>query len=427
MKRTTGIPRSFLTTVDKSVALAKNGDEDSSKRPSSLMVNADGDFVIAKPDKAEWERYKAKVSSAATSKSNDSLGNKELQEKGLECPLDKKMFIEPMKTPCCGKTYCNDCITNALIESDFVCPSCQTEGVLIDDLKQDDDVSEKIKEYLQEKTRQIPNSPNARSPPPVVEEDKPDGVPPSDEASKVLEKTATTKSPTPPSQTPVKSPPSQNGATPSLTKIDTAAPKAEVAEVDENNSRKRPAEDILENPKIPKGPKAMQVQEQQRQQAAMNQPVMMNGMNNMNGFPGMPNMAMNMMPFGGMNMMGMPGMGMGNMANPMMMPMMPMNPMMGMPGIGMNGMNTMNGANMNGNFPNMNGNGMFNNYGDMSTGMNGMNPGMNTAGFGGNGGYQMRTFTQSGGEDDAYFRKPVNPHRHQNRQKRVRPSDYREL
>ncbi len=30
-------------------------------------------------------------------------------------------------------------------------------------------------------------------------------------------------------------------------------------------------------------------------------------------------------------------------------------------------------------------------------------------------------------ENDAYFRKPVNPHRHQARQRRVRPSDYREL
>ena len=30
-------------------------------------------------------------------------------------------------------------------------------------------------------------------------------------------------------------------------------------------------------------------------------------------------------------------------------------------------------------------------------------------------------------EDNAYFRQPVNPHRHQARQRRIRPSDYREL
>lgn len=50
-----------------------------------------------------------------------------------------------------------------------------------------------------------------------------------------------------------------------------------------------------------------------------------------------------------------------------------------------------------------------------------------------NGGYNnhMAPFKQFSNqpatEDDAYFRKPVNPHRHQNRQRRVRPSDYREL
>jgi len=54
-------------------------------------------------------------------------------------------------------------------------------------------------------------------------------------------------------------------------------------------------------------------------------------------------------------------------------------------------------------------------------------------GGGGNGGYhsgppKFAAQQQQNEEDDAYFRKPVNPHRHQNRQKRVlRPSDYREL
>jgi len=53
-------------------------------------------------------------------------------------------------------------------------------------------------------------------------------------------------------------------------------------------------------------------------------------------------------------------------------------------------------------------------------GMGNMNGGMN--------GFQNGNFGQGAGADeDAYFRKPVNPHRHQNKQRRVRPSDYREL
>ena len=73
------------------------------------MVNADGDFVIAKPDKAAWELYqeKAKASAAAAAEAAAAEYSKELQTRGLECPIDKRMFLEPTKTPCCQRTYCN--------------------------------------------------------------------------------------------------------------------------------------------------------------------------------------------------------------------------------------------------------------------------------------------------------------------------------
>jgi len=127
VKRTTGIPRSFLRTVEKPVALANDGTTDEVKAPSGIMVNADGEFVVAEPDKASWELFQAKTKSSAAAQKASASGDKELQERGLECPIDKRMFIDPMKTPCCGKTYCNECITNALIESDFTCPGCQTD------------------------------------------------------------------------------------------------------------------------------------------------------------------------------------------------------------------------------------------------------------------------------------------------------------
>lgn len=430
VKRTTGIPRSFLQKVDKSVVLAQT-DGDESKRPSGIMVNAEGDFVIAEPDKASWEQFQAKAKSSATAKT-DSAGDKEVQERGLECSIDKKMFIEPMKTPCCQKTFCNDCITNALIESDFICPSCQTEGVLIDDLQPDEETSKKIQEYLKEK--ETAKSPPPSSPKPASEEKsevkdetkeeaKPDKTTEVNGEDKLAEKSQDSlakeksKSPTPSSAS-VKSPPtgpkslvdtSQNGETPA-----------------DANSKKRAADDFLENPKIPKGPRAMQ-----NQQAQNMMPNMMNGM------PGMPNMGMNNnMMFNGMgmmpNMMGMPNIANMNMGMGMGMPMMGMPGMMGMQGFpnmnggfGMNGWD-MGGMNMNG----MNG-GHMGNMGNGMNGMNGMGGGMNMNGMAGGGnGYQNQynNFGQSNGtDDDAYFRKPVNPHRHQNKQRRVRPSDYREL
>jgi protein MPE1 len=430
--------------VDKATALGQNADGDDSKTPSGIMVNADGEFVIAEPDKASWEQFQAKAKSNPAAQKAASDGDKEVQERGLMCPIDKKMFIEPMKTPCCEQTYCNDCITNALIESDFICPGCKTEGVLIDDLKTDEEAVEKINSFLAEKdtkgkeTSKSPKSPTApKSPttksPSTAGGDEAQGKEQGKEQSKEQGKeegAAKARSKSPP-VAPAGTAANQTGQTSVPTPSQRDATSTPTAGEPAQASKKRPAGDLLENPKIPKAPKAMQkAQEaQQPQNMMMNSmqivpPVGMNGMN----MPGMPMMypGMPMMPnYGGMPM----NMGM---MNPMMNPMM---------GPGMNGafpgMGNMAGP---GGFNAM-GPGMWPGGGDM--GMNGagnmgrgMNNNMNLGGGGYGGGPQPqqqmmmghKNFShQPADDDDAYFRKPVNPHRHQNRQRRVRPSDYREL
>ncbi|EQL00528.1 hypothetical protein G6O67_003689 [Ophiocordyceps sinensis] len=434
VKRTTGIPRSFLQKVDKSVVMAQT-DGDETKRPSGIMVNAEGDFVIAEPDQASWEQFQAKTKSSSAQKEAQAE-NKEVQERGLECSIDKKMFIEPMKTPCCKKTFCNDCITNAIIESDFVCPACQTEGVLIDDLTPDEDTSKKIQEYLKEKETAKstpPASPKAAADDGSNGKGAKEAEQPGQPEDSTKDAADTDKSTSPRPLQSAKSPPR---GPQSLAHDATPAENENTGQLTtgEGNVKKRGADDFLENPRIPKGPKAMQ-----NQQATNPQPHMMNGMPNMD----MPNMNMNNMMFNGMgmmpNMMGMPNMSM-NMGMPMMgMPNMNMN--MGMPDFG-----GVNG----GNFGGMNGGWGMNDMGGMNSmsgmmgmsGMNGIN-GMNNMGsmnmqggpMGGpaaNGMAAMNGGFQNGGgngadDDDAYFRKPVNPHRHQNKQRRVRPSDYREL
>jgi protein MPE1 len=414
IKRTTGIPRSFLKTVEKP---ALTGDaSDDAKPPSGIMLNAEGQFVIAEPDKASWDKFQEKTKSSVAAQKAAALGDKELQDRGLECSIDKRVFIDPMKTPCCEKTYCNDCITNALIESDFTCPGCQTEGVLIDDLKPDDETSAKIKAYLEEKNAAAKKErEKERSRSPSV---KPESTP--TEAQKAKSTSPTPKSPAD-TKPLAKSPP-----------VSTSTPTTEKSPVkNEPVSKKRPADELLENPKIPKGPKAMQQQETQKQ-AVLQQQQMMNGMA---GFPNMPfNMNMPNNFYGGNGFPAMPN----NMMNgfPMMpngMPMMPMNPMMGI-----NGMNGFSG------FPNMynpgaGGFGGMSNIGMMNGNM-GVGNGILNGGGAQNGGnangatgafpnQQKTVFAEPlpNEEDNAYFRKPVNPHRHQGRQKRVRPSDYREL
>lgn len=460
VKRTTGIPKSFLKTVDKATALGQNADGDESKAPSGIMVNADGEFVIAEPDKASWEQFQAKAKSNAAPK-EASEGDKAIQEQGLECPIDKKMFIEPMKTPCCGKTYCNDCVTNALIESDFVCPACKTEGVLIDDLKTDEEAVEKIKQFLADKDSKAKEGSKSPKSPSGAKSPAATGAELNTEASQTK-----LKSPSPPQAAPLSTQTTQTG-----TQTGTPNPSAPSATSTPANgdtaqaSKKRPAEDALENPKIPKAPKAMQKTQGPPNPGMMNP--MMQGMNSMmpgmHGMSGMPNMGgMPNMMFPGMPMMGnFAGMGMPNMPmNHMMNPM--MNPLMGGMG-GFPGM-PMNGNSFGGGVP-PNGNGMWggNDMSGMNMPMNGGGPpnmgrmhggNMNNGGMGFSGPqrppqqqhhqpppqqqvppqqmampmHPHKNFShQPADDEDAYFRKPVNPHRHQNRQRRVRPSDYREL
>jgi protein MPE1 len=431
VKRTTGIPKSFLKTVDKATVLAQGADGDDSKTPAGIMVNADGEFVIAEPDKASWQKFQAKAQSSAEAKKIAAQGEKELQERGLECDIDNKMFIDPMKTPCCAKTYCNDCITNALIEGDLVCPSCQTEGVLIDDLMPDEETTAKIEEYLKEKEqakKERSKTPEAANLPIVDESTE---TKKSEEPANGTDGTskAKTKSPTPPPS--AKSPAADASSKSTPVKVEDSSATTGT----QPTSKKRPAEEPAMNQpdiKIPKGPKAMMQKQQQMQQPQQQMNGMMPdfmGMNGMNGFPPMG------MPMG-MNGMNFPPMGM---------------PMGMMNGFNMNNFNPMmNPMMMNGGFPSNNGFGM--NGGGFPTGPSAMNGGgpnhfngpMNGGGGPANGGGpgfnrggpptgpRQSNFSQAaninnGNDEDAYFRKPVNPHRHQNRQRRVRPSDYREL
>ncbi|KAI9836828.1 MAG: hypothetical protein M1819_000993 [Sarea resinae] len=424
VKRTTGIPRSFLKTIEKPAALSSDGTGDDSRQPSGVMVNAEGEFVVAEPDKASWEQYQAKAKVSAAAQEAAATGNKELQDRGLECPIDKRLFVEPTKTPCCGKTYCSECINNALIESDFVCPGCSTEGVLMDNLEPDNDMAKKVQDYEQEKVEQKKMKEASKSPPQKKE-------------SHLTEKA---KSPSPAVST---------------SRASTSTPKP----VANGNSKKRPAEEELKNEHVPKGPAATRNQEvQQPKESPL--PVMgnfdqnQNPFNQLNGFP--PPMPFNQqqqfgnqgffpsqhIPQGGYpnnnGYMGMPS---------TMGPMMGMNPGMMNPMMQSGGYTGNNGGGWN-QMGNMTGmgyaapqqNGMYGGYnnmlpsggygqGSMQMPMGNMMMMPNGMGTGGFPNQQRTVFSEPfpNEEDDAYFRKPVNPHRHQARQRRVRPSDYREL
>ncbi|CAI7568205.1 unnamed protein product [Penicillium pancosmium] len=414
VKRSTGIPRSLQLLVDKPESLAPDGSTDDS-RNTGVMVNADGDFVIAKPDKAAWELYqeKAKASAAAAAEAAAAEESKALQAKGLECPIDKRMFLEPTKTPCCQRTYCNDCISNALIESDFVCPGCSTEGVLLDNLIPDEEAVSKIKTYEAEKA----------------------------EAKKEKEKQAAASQ----EDVPVNEAENKDAATATATKEKQSTPRTETDDASTSTqSRKRPAENDLTPESADANANSDTAAKKPRSD---NPPDASNASADGNAKDSPAEAAIppfngQQLPFTGPGMMPpFSNSGFGNDAMGFMNPMAMAN---GFPNMGPGGWNMPNMPNMpfnqlqpgmfgdqsNG-FPNM-----FN--GDPSMGMGfppmGQMPPMPNGGFPGPnmGNFSNQQRTSFGGpyshqEDSAYFRQPVNPQRHQARNRRVRPSDYREL
>ena len=135
----------------------------------NLMVNAEGEYVFAQADEKAWKKHLEQVKASEAAQKHQQVGNKELQDRGLECPIDKRLFVDPMKTPCCGKTYCHNCIENALLESDLTCPGCEMENVSLERLEPDEDMKKKIKDYEAEKV-----SGTQRSRSPTVAADSPE-------------------------------------------------------------------------------------------------------------------------------------------------------------------------------------------------------------------------------------------------------------
>ncbi|KAL4737391.1 DWNN domain-containing protein [Aspergillus similis] len=417
VKRSTGIPRSLQTKVEKPESLLLDGSTED-LRNTGVMVNADGDFIITKPDQASWELYqeKVKATAAAAAEAAAAEHSKELQARGLECPIDKRMFLEPTQTPCCQKTYCNDCITNALIESDFVCPGCGTEGVLLDNLSANDEMLSKIKAYETEKA----DSKKEKEKQPTPTEDQPHNNTPA-HISDSTERKGDSQS------TPV-------------------------------DSKKRPAEDdsvngISEEPGSGSSNKKQRSQDAQlstetseprtENTSTAFQPLPFNpqmsfGMPGFMAGPGLPGMPFPDAAFGGegmgfMNPMGLPaGPGFPPNMDPNWNPlnMLNFNPLS-------NGMynNRPNGPFLNG----FAASSAYSGTGDPSMNMLAMppisgpmaqNPGFGQGMGAGNFSNQQRTafstpFARE--EDSPYFRQPVNPQRHQARNRRIRPSDYREL
>ena len=414
VKRTTGIPRSFLKTIEKPT-LQEDDSSDESKRPMGVMMNSEGEWVVAEPDQAAFDRYQAKAKASAAANEAATQGSKDLQDKGLECPIDQRLFVEPTRTPCCQTVYCHECITNSLLENDLRCPSCSTENILIDDLKVDNEMVRKVGAYEEEQ----------RAAPATSVKGSEDLFKPKDENRPTL---------------------SLLSSIPLVSKSREASPASVTSG---SRGKKRSAESDIVNTRTPPPPAMSQSKSTQgivaesstasprdKSKAPVSRQLSTTAAaasqeNMFPGATGMMSLPMPMTP----NMPMMPGM-----LDPVMMQC-----MSGTNGNWSNAWDPALQQQMLGQFPNAFNNGMMlgtgfnqatmpmvlgNTYSGMGTNAIEMQNQNYTSTGHGTFSYQQRhNYGPQGSndEDSAYFRKPVNPHRHHARKHVNRPADYREI
>ncbi|XP_071671341.1 E3 ubiquitin-protein ligase RBBP6-like isoform X1 [Patagioenas fasciata] len=124
MKKSTGIPRSFLMEV---------------KDPNTkgAMLTNTGKYVIPTINAEAYARGKKEKPPfvPAEPPSSSSCSDEDLVPAELLCPICKDVTNDAAVIPCCGNSFCDECIRTALLESEeHTCPMCHQTDVSPDSL-----------------------------------------------------------------------------------------------------------------------------------------------------------------------------------------------------------------------------------------------------------------------------------------------------
>lgn len=149
VKKSTGIPRSFL----KSVA-----SEDSEQ---ALMVTADGSLVVAVSNDQEWQRLST---AAAKTKAFDrsSLPPEIVVEEGLKCKICSLLLLDAVSCPQCPALFCDDCMRSHWKDSVAKCPSCQ-KRISADQLLPSESARKQVEQFILKVQKS--SAPPSESPP----------------------------------------------------------------------------------------------------------------------------------------------------------------------------------------------------------------------------------------------------------------------
>lgn len=131
LKKSSGIPRSFLTVVEDI-------------NTPGVLLTSSGELVVPK---IEAETYGKKENTSSEKPQSPGLNGKAILPKELVCPVCSELQVNPVVLPCCSQSACDNCAIAKLLQSNPKCPVCKTAGVLIADVKPNEELAALISSY----------------------------------------------------------------------------------------------------------------------------------------------------------------------------------------------------------------------------------------------------------------------------------------
>lgn len=181
IKRTTGIPRSYLKTISK--AQLERESENGLRRTddgevidsmgNTYTITEDGEYVLAMADSKTWLAYQEKQQSAVIKAQREYEAalvekmDKDARHELID-PLARKPLEAPIVyTPCCKTkeslkklknwNYHQADLELVLIENDFHCPNCGAEDIFIDSLIRNEELEKEVETFVAESGLEDPN------------------------------------------------------------------------------------------------------------------------------------------------------------------------------------------------------------------------------------------------------------------------------
>jgi protein MPE1 len=94
--------------------------------------------------RASWEKQRARSKILTEAEIRERIPHSH----PLACPIDSKLFLDPVKTPCCATTFCQECLYTHLSDHDFLCPNCHQKIATLASVRPDAEAKKKVEDYI---------------------------------------------------------------------------------------------------------------------------------------------------------------------------------------------------------------------------------------------------------------------------------------